>query len=495
MVVFAAAIALSPMQVQAKEAGYTYNYDYWGDVQDSPDLYSVGKVFTSTELGLDVKLKNPQGMFVKDNTIYLCDSGNNRILVIERKSPEKLEVVKIIDSFTGADKTKFNNPTDVAVSENGDIFVADQGNARVLKLDKDLNYIMEFVKPDDNTLDPKLVFQPNKIVIDTAERMYCIATGINKGLVKYESDGTFAGFVGATPVTYNWTDYIWKKFASQAQRAKMESFVPTEYENIFMDREGFIYATTSIKVEDGATKPSSDAVRKLNLMGSNILVQNGDWDVMGDLYVGSGGGYEGPSIFTDITVLDNDVYACLDRNRGRVFGYDDQGNMVFAFGGNGNMDGYFRRPSAIEHVGRELYVVDSLDCSITSFVPTEFGNTVYKAMDTFDEGKYDESGEAWREVMKMNGNYDLAYIGIGRTLLRQKNYKEAMKYFELKYDAQNYSKAFKQYRKQWVEEHIALIVIVLLLLFLVPLSIGKIKKIRYEIDTADYFQKELRKGR
>ena len=97
--------------------------------------------------------------------------------------------------------------------------------------------------------------------------------------------------------------------------------------------------------------------------------------------------------------------------------------------------------------------------------------------------------------MKMNGNYDLAYIGIGRTLLRQKNYKEAMKYFELKYDAQNYSKAFKQYRKQWVEEHIALIVIVLLLLFLVPLSIGKIKKIRYEIDTADYFQKELRKGR
>jgi tetratricopeptide (TPR) repeat protein len=162
--------------------------------------------------------------------------------------------------------------------------------------------------------------------------------------------------------------------------------------------------------------------------------------------------------------------------------------MVFAFGGNGNMDGYFRRPSAIEHVGRELYVVDSLDCSITSFVPTEFGNTVYKAMDTFDEGKYDESGEAWREVMKMNGNYDLAYIGIGRTLLRQKNYKEAMKYFELKYDAQNYSKAFKQYRKQWVEEHIVLIVVIILLLFLVPLGIGRLKFIKHEIDTADIFQ-------
>ena len=62
-----------------------------------------------------------------------------------------------------------------------------------------------------------------------------------------------------------------------------------------------------------------------------------------------------------------------------------------------------------------------------------------------------------------------------------------MKYFELKYDAENYSKAYKQYRKIWVEEHIGWIVAVILLLFLVPLSIGKVKSIRHEIDTADIF--------
>ncbi|SCY39011.1 hypothetical protein [Butyrivibrio sp. INlla14] len=480
---------LQPLQVKAtstSEGGYTYNYDYWGDYVNSADFYNSCKVFTSSELGLDLKLKNPQGLFAEGNTLYLCDSGNNRIIELNRVSPEQLEVVRIIDKINGGSGSKeLNNPTDVAVSEDGNIFIADNGNARVVKVDKDLNFIMEFVKPTDNTLDPKLVFQPTKLAVDTAERVYCIATGINKGLIKYENDGTFSGFVGATPVTFNWTDYIWKKLASQEQRAKMESFVPTEYENIFMDYEGFIYATKARTLEQA--QADENAVRKLNLMGNDILVSNGDWSVGGDLYLGSGGGYEGPSILTDITVMDNDVYVCLDRNRGRLFGYDDQGKMVFAFGGNGNMDGYFRRPSAIEHIGHELYVVDSLDCSITVLVPTQFGDLVYQAVEEFDKGNYETSGAAWQEVLNQNGNYDLAYIGIGRSLLRQEKYEEAMKYFELKYDAENYSKAYKQYRKIWVEEHIGWIVAVILLLFLVPLSIGKVKSIRHEIDTADIF--------
>ncbi len=469
----------------SNEGGYTYNYDYWGDYKDSADFYTVCKVFTSTELGLDVKLKNPQGLYVDGNTLYLCDSGNNRIIELNRVSPEKLEVVRIIDKISGGSgPQELNNPTDVAISEDGNMFIADNGNARVLKVDKDLNYITEFIKPTDNTLDPKLVFAPTKLAVDTAERVYCIATGINKGLIKYENDTSFSGFVGATPVTFNWTDYIWKKLASQEQRAKMVSFVPTEYENIYMDYEGFIYATIALNKD---SKKTENAVRKLNLMGNDILVKNGDWPVQGDLYWGSGGGYEGPSIFTDVTVMDNDIYACLDRNRGRVFGYDDQGRLVFAFGGNGNMDGYFRRPSAIDHIGHELYVLDSLDCSLTAFVPTGFGDLVYTAIEEFDLGKYEASGAAWEEVMKQNGNYDLAYIGIGRSLLRQEKYEEAMKYFELKYDAENYSKAYKQYRKIWVEEHIGWIVAIILLLFLVPLSIGKVKSIRHEIDTADIF--------
>lgn len=476
-----------PLTAAASDENYTYNYDWWGDVQDSPDAYTVVGVYTAVDLKLEKGFSNPSGLFAQGDILYICDTGNNRIIEIQRTALETYEIVRIIDSFKGKEEGTFSGPTDIAVSEDGEIYIADKGNQRILKLDNDLNYIMEFTKPNDSALNDMLDFLPNKIVIDTAGRVYCAATGVNKGLIKYEADGEFSGFVGATKVTYDWMDYIWKRLATEEQRAQMESFVPTEYDNIYIDYEGFIYAVNAHVTEADLEAEAADAIRKLNLMGNDVLVRNGAWPNYGDLYMGSGGGYEGPSLMTDITVMDNDVYVSLDRNRGRLFGYDDQGRLLFAFGSNGNMDGYFRRPSAIEHIGHDLYVLDSQDCSLTVFTPTEFGSLVYQAIEEFDEGKYTESGETWQKVMDINGNYDLAYIGLGRSLLRQERYHEAMEYFELKLDEDNYSRAYKQYRKEWVEEHIVVIVIVILALFLIPMGIGKVKKIKHEIDVADIF--------
>ncbi|GFH96882.1 serine/threonine-protein kinase PknD [Lachnospiraceae bacterium] len=492
-VLLASAVMLlgSSMTVCASTDGgrYSYNYDYWGDVQGSPNAYAVTGVYTSVDLGLDKNLSNPQGLFVQGNTVYICDTGNNRIVVVERVDAEGFKLKQIIEDFKGnVDVRTFNGPTDIAVSDEGDLYIADKGNGRILKLDRDLNYLMQFDKPVDNTLDPELTFSPSKIVIDTAGRVYCVAQGINKGLIKYESDGVFSGFVGATKVTYDFADYIWKRIATEEQKAKLESFVPTEYDNAYMDHEGFIYACTSNVKEEDVDNETADPVRKLNLMGNDILVCNGEWPVYGDLYWGNNAGYDGPSRLTDVTVFDNDIYVALDRNRGRLFGYNDQGRMVFAFGGPGNMDGYFRYPIAIEHMGYDLLVLDSLDCAITLFTPTEFGSLVYQAIDLFDSGLYEESGETWQKVMDINGNYDLAYIGIGRSLLRQERYHEAMEYFELKYDDENYSKAYKQYRKEWVEEHIVIIFIVVFAVLVIPLTIGKVRNIKHEIDTADIFK-------
>lgn len=492
-ILLASAVMLlgSTMAVCASSDGgsYGYNYDYWGDVQGSPNAYAIVGVYTSVDLGLDKNLSNPQGLYVKDNTVYICDTGNNRIVVVERVDEEGFKLRQIIDEIKGDVEVKtLSGPTDVAVSEEGELFIADKGNGRILKLDADLNYLMQFDKPIDNTLDPELTFSPHKIVIDTAGRVYCIATGINKGLIKYENDGVFSGFVGATKVTYDFADYIWKRIATEEQRAQLASFVPTEYDNIYMDYEGFIYACTGKVEAADIDAGTADPIRKLNLMGNDILVRNGEWPIYGDLYWGNNAGYDGPSYLTDVTVFENDVYVALDRNRGRVFGYDDQGRMVFAFGGPGNMDGYFRYPAAIEHMGYDLLVLDSLDCAVTLFTPTEFGRLVYQAIDQFDNGEYVASGETWQQVMDINGNYDLAYIGIGRSLLRQERYHEAMEYFELKYDDDNYSKAYKQYRKEWVEEHIVIIFIVVFAVLIVPLAIGRIKNIKHEIDTADIFK-------
>lgn len=479
-----------PMHSDAMEhRSYTYIYDYWGDVQDTPDVYEVYRVFTSTELGLDVRLNNPSGIYATDDKVYICDSGNNRIVVLAKDDQAGLVYESEIKSIKFAPGVaELSNPTDIAISEDGNIFIADKGNNRVVKMDQNLNYLMEFVLPVDSALSADTIFLPNKVVVDTAERVYCISDGINKGLLKYEADGTFAGFIGATKAAYDMLDYIWKKFATQEQIDRMPVDVPTEYSNIYMDYEGFIYASVPATDAQAIDDLKVDAVRRLNLLGNNILVNNGNWVNVGDIYWGSAGGYSGPSSFSDVTAFTNDIYVCLDRNRGRLFGYDDQGRMVFAFGGNGNMDGYFRRPVGIDHIGYDLLVLDQADCSITYFVLSDFGKDIFNAIDQFDRGEYEASGESWQRVLDVDGNYDLAYIGIGRSLLRQKQYKEAMKYFELKYDDENYSKAFKEYRKEWVQSHLFLTVFILLLIFLVPLGIEKYRSMQIEIATSDVFR-------
>lgn len=477
-----------PIEAQAAEIGYTYTFDYWGDVQYSPDAYQVAAVYTAAELGLEKRMLTPQGLFVYEDLIYICDTGNNRILELKRTSAEKVELVREITEIKGVELTTFNTPTDIAVCEDY-FYIADKENNRILKTDKDLNYIMEFVKPVDETFDQEMRFLPSKVSIDTAGRVYCVAENVNKGLIKYEADGVFSGFVGATPVTYSFSDYVWKKLATKEQRAQMVNFVPTEYDNLYMDREGFIYVCTTHVVEEELDTGAADPIRRLNMMGSDILIRNGNWEIIGDIHWGDGGGYSGSSLITDITSFENDAYVGLDKTRGRLFGYDDQGRLLFAFGGNGHEEGYFRLPSAIDHMGYDLLVLDQLDCSLTIFTPTEYGNMIYQAMDLFQDGEYEASGETWQKVIDLNGNYDLAYIGIGRALLRQEEYHEAMDYFKLKWDDDNYSKAFKQYRKEWVEENIVAIVAVLIVVIVLPLAISKIRKIKWEIDTADIFKR------
>ncbi len=478
-----------PIQAQAAEKGYTYTFDYWGDVQYSPDAYEVAGTYTAVDFGLEKKMTSPQGLFVYEDYIYICDTNNNRILELQRTGDTEIVLVREIKEFIGdVEVTTFNAPHDIAVDEDY-LYIADKSNGRIVKLTKELEYVMSFTKPTDETFNQDMEFLPHKLCIDTAGRVYCIATNVNKGLIKYEPDGTFVGFVGATPATYSFADYVWKKIATKAQRAQMENFVPTEYDNVYIDHEGFIYTTTTNVTEVELKNEEINPVRRLNMMGSDILIRNGNQLVVGDIHMGEGGGYTGPSLLTDVTAFENESYVVLDKNRGRMFAYDDQGNLLFAFGGGGNVDGYFRTPAAIDHMGYDLLVLDQVDCSLTLFTPTEYGSLIYEAMDLFKNGEYEASEVAWRKVINLNGNYDLAYIGIGRALLRQQRYREAMDYFKLKWDAENYSKAFQYYRKEWVEENIVWIVIALGVVIVVPLVIGKIKKIKWEIDTADIFRR------
>ena len=560
---------------------YTYNYDYWGDAQASPDAYRVSKVIDSVSLGLDnlggTRIRKAQSLFVKGQELYVADTGNNRIIQIRMKGDdfqvERVisEAAGTIEDYThaenyynktkeyeakiaqtqnaekalaalqdpsrdqlasdeeiakattdleearaaeetahdeavaaeenaraagcriwqyeawkkndeGAVSTLFNAPNDITVDEAGNIYVADTNNNRVLKMDKDLNVIWEFTKPLDATFDQNISFLPNKLVVDVASRVYVLCVNVNKGLAKFEEDGTFSGFIGANAVSINMAEYIWKRyFQTKEQRAASESFVPTEYENICIDKDGFIYATNTIFKEYDLKSDSAKPIRRLNSLGNDILIKNDRYPPIGDQWWIQESTQNGPSRFTDITVLDNDIYVAVDRTRGRLFGYDSQGVLLWAFGTKGNVDGAFTGAVSVEHFGYNLLVLDQLKNNITVFTPTEYGNMIFDAINSYLQGQYDQSAELWDAVLRMNANYPLAFRGIGRAVLRQNDFQGAMKYFEMAHDRENYGRAFKLYRKEWVEKNIWWIILIVALLLIVPLVIGRMKRMKWEV--------------
>ena len=462
--------------LHAEPTNYTYNYDFWFEQVASPDAYRVGAYILGSGLGIG-NFIDPQGLFIRDNRIYVCDSGNNRIVRLDVRNNHEYAVTAVVSSvLINGEESGFNYPMDIFECREGFIYIADTNNHRILKLDSNWNYVFSILKPVDESIGESAEFLPVKIVVDFANRIFVQARNINKGLIEFDSRGNFAGYMGANKVDVRIVDYVWKLISTQAQKARMDLFIPTEYSNICLDRDGFIYATNS--------QGNIDPVRRLNAMGQDILIRNGYEDPVGDLAYGNAGGISGRSRFIDVAALENDSFACFDRVRGRIFVYDFQGNLLYAFGGVGNREGYFILPVALDNMGYSFFALDSRTSALTRFDLTDYGEKINRALDEYQAGRYESSAAVWEEVLKINGNYDFAYIGIGRAALRQGDYLKAMKYYKLKHYREGYGKAFQLYRKQWMEKNLWKILAALAILFIAPGFVRFIIKIRREIKQA-----------
>ncbi|MCL2441562.1 MAG: hypothetical protein FWD14_07455 [Treponema sp.] len=462
------------LSLYAAPTNYTYNYDFWREQVASPDAYRVGAYILGDALGVG-HFNDPQGLFIRDNRIYICDSGNNRIIrMVVRENGDHVVTDVVGSVMINGTASAFDYPMDIFENRNGDLYITDTRNNRILVLNHNWNFIHAIYKPDDESLEDFTDFLPSKLVVDFANRIFVQAMNVNKGLMEFDNRWEFSGYMGANRVSVNPADYLWKLISTQAQRERMDLFIPTEYSNVALDKDGFIYVTNAT----GQTDP----VRRLNAMGQDILIRNGYVDPVGDLAVGNAGGIAGRSRFIDVVPFDNDSYACFDQTRGRVFMYDFQGNLLYAFGGRGNREGSFTQPVALDRMGYSLYALDSRVGALTRFDLTLYGALINRALNEYRAGRYESSAEVWEEVLKMNGNYDLAYIGIGRAALRQGDYQKAMRYYSLKHHREGYGKAFQLYRKQWTEENLWWILLLAGLAIFMPaavrLSIKTIKEIK-----------------
>lgn len=98
------------------------------------------------------KLSQPLGMDIDpDGNLYIADTGNNRIL----KCSPRGELLREAGGF-GFDREQFDRPVGVWAGNGLDVFVVDYNNQRLERYDKDLNYIASYYS--DELQDESLQF-------------------------------------------------------------------------------------------------------------------------------------------------------------------------------------------------------------------------------------------------------------------------------------------------------------------------------------------------
>ena len=438
---------------------YTYSYQSDGTVTDiaAPLPYLPETVYGTAEMQVPLQAPEDLVMDASEQHFYIVDSTANAVYCFDRD----FHLIKTIDSYVEEGETKtFASPTGIFLDGNDTLYVADTNNERVVVLDADGNFVRAITRPESELLPDEFAFMPLKLVVDEAGRIFVLCKNVYEGLMQFSAEGTFVGFIGSNRVVFKLGDLIWKTIMTDEQKEGLTSFVPVEYTNISLDDDGFIYAVTSVKNVDAP-------IRRLNSSGDDILLRtplNGSEEVVGDvLYqeVGASTDVVGPSAFVDITQDANGNYYALDGKRGRIFAYDEEGNMLFVFGGiHTGQVGTFSNPSAIVFVDNDLYVLDKGRCCVTAFEPTAYTLTIHEAIAAYLQKDYEESIRLWEDVLKMNGNFDLAYMKAGYAYYRMDRYKEAMQYFKIANAREEYAKAHIQYRKQWLNQYFEWIVLI-----------------------------------
>jgi hypothetical protein len=230
-----------------------------------------------------------------------------------------------------------------------------------------------------------------------------------------------------------WTRF-WRRFQTEEQRRQGFAFVPTEYNNIRIDERNFIWGTISalvnIEIINAVSSPTSSvtAIRRLNPLGTDILKRRGDRGVWGDVSPCTCDVCV-PSRIVDVAIGPAGMYTLLDARRGRMFKFNDEGIMLFAFGNMGTRKGNFRQPVSIGYIGNNIAVLDTELSEIIIFEPTLYGELLIAAETHFVNGEYELAHYAWAQAAEQNANFQYAFFGLGNARFNERRFPEAMAYF------------------------------------------------------------------
>ena len=167
----------------------------------------------------------------------------------------------------------FNGPCDVAVAENGDIFVADgHVNSRIVKFSKDGKFIKTWGKKGEGPGEFNL---PHTLVIDSRGRLL-VGDRSNNRIQIFDQEGTFieqwtqfgtpSGIYVTPDDTLYVVDYNVKKgvFVGSAKDGSVKYKIDDAVaEGVAVDKDGSIYVGETVPGTTLTGMPGGHQVRKL----------------------------------------------------------------------------------------------------------------------------------------------------------------------------------------------------------------------------------------
>ena len=443
----------------------TYTYSSTKFVLNSPEAYVPDMVVNSNYMGLSKALDDPRDLFVgPDENVYLVDAKNARVICLDKYLKVRFEIATFVNSHGVPDS--FSDPSGVFVNDEY-IYVCDSNNNRIVMFNLDGSFHKVIPQPVSDLFDEGAIYKPVAVAVDSYGRLFVVSSTTYQGIIVMSDDGGFHGFIGAAKVEISPMEILWRSLQTDAQRELSSAYIPTEYNNITIDEDNFIYITTDAPTDSEQMKSIQNksgenaAVKKLNASGADVMRRNGFFGPGGEVAPATSSlhAITGASRIIDAAVGPEGTWSIIDEKRSKVYTYDKDGACLFIFGDKGIQTGNIENIEAIAYQGSKILLLDkSKDC-ITVYRRTEYGDLLIDALAHQNARIYDVAIDDWTEILKRNNNYDAAYIGIGKALYRSGDYEEAMEYYRAAFDTTNYSNAFKEVRKGILSKWLVVLVI------------------------------------
>ncbi len=486
-------VTMVAVPASAQVAYYGYSYNAWKKSVPAPTGYMPDNYYSGASLGIG-DFSKPQDFFIgPDDVMYVTDTGNNRIVMLDAD----MNYLGAIDSMTYNGETiTFDKPEGMFVHKNGTIYVADTGNKRVIVANPDLTVRSFIVKPVDNEIYEQTdELLPIRVFADDAGIVYILSRSNNKGILTFDEKGNFLSYYGTAKVQVTAevvARAFWERFWSDEMADQATSNTPVEYKSIHISNDGFIYATQYV-----STYNNINQLKKLNPKGVNIAKQRRRYYadvgnsnlVLGDSEVRIVGGTRTGNNFTDtVTNEDSTMIFLLDTAQQKIFAYDGDFNFLYVFGASGKTNGQqlgtFLSATAVEVRGTTVYVLDSEDGSITTFKQTTFGELVEEGIQLYNLGEYEAAIEPWTEVLKLDSNYDVAYISLSRAAYEAGDFEKALEYAKLAYDRNSYENAYIEVRTAFLKENFGILFAIVAVIVVMLIALPGLKKIKFKKKTA-----------